>query len=257
MPPLDRRPDGPAPDHRQATQEWSESLSRQIVEEIKRRRGALGLRAQDVSDRAAELGIHMPRGVIARLESGDRKQLSVAELLTFALALDVPPILLIAPIDSDQTAQQVEVRPGYHLGPDDLFNWFTTGFASPALAPDWAIRETERRWFVEMMRHTDALSMRRQHEQSAQLLMTRLGRLQQARREESRIRGGEQAEILRSEIGRLEEELDVRFKHLCEVRERMQEKGFTLPYWDPALEARAALPESGRSPWGIDAAIME
>lgn len=269
----EKNPPGTAPaDRRAASQEWSETLSAKIVAEIKRRRDALGLRAQDVADRAAELGIYLPRGVIARLESGERKQLTVAELFAFAAVLDVPPILFIAPVDSARAEQQIApsgdyrpaptddalpVLPGHPVDVDDVFNWFTGGGAPLPITGAWEFRMDSPKWFNEMKRHTDALAFRRQHDEAQRQLMIRLGQVQQLRRQEHQTHDDSEAEFLRHQIKQGESELEVRFANLIDNRKLMQEKGFVLPYLDLQLATRAALPPEKRGPWGIDASVME
>jgi transcriptional regulator with XRE-family HTH domain len=69
--------------------------------------------AQQLSDEVARLGVTMPRGVIAKLESGIRASVTVDELLALAAALDVPPLWLLFPLDSEK----VERLPGEFTDP--------------------------------------------------------------------------------------------------------------------------------------------
>ena len=68
---------------------------------------------QQLADRTAELGMPIPRSVLANLESGRRDTVSVAEVLVLAAALDVAPIELICPVGFDK---QTEMLPGCHDG---------------------------------------------------------------------------------------------------------------------------------------------
>lgn len=65
--------------------------------------------AQQLSDRCAELGMDIPRAVLANLENGRRTTISVAELLIVAQALDVPAVQLMFPLG--RTAE-IEPLPG-------------------------------------------------------------------------------------------------------------------------------------------------
>ena len=78
--------------------------------------------AQQLADRTRELGLHVIRSVIANLENGRRDNISVAELVILARALDVPPVLLLYPVGCEDT---VEVSPGEQLPPWDALQWFT------------------------------------------------------------------------------------------------------------------------------------
>ena len=55
---------------------------------------------QKLADVTDELGMPIPRSVLANLESGRRETVTVAEVLVLAAALDVAPIDLICPSGS-------------------------------------------------------------------------------------------------------------------------------------------------------------
>jgi hypothetical protein len=58
--------------------------------------------AADLAERCADLGMpELNRSVIANIESGRRRDVSVDELLVFARALDVAPVHLLVPIDAE------------------------------------------------------------------------------------------------------------------------------------------------------------
>lgn len=69
---------------------------------------------QQLADRTAELGMPIPRSVLANLESGRRETVSAAEVVILAAALDIAPIELISPVGFDQ---QVEMLPGRMMDP--------------------------------------------------------------------------------------------------------------------------------------------
>ena len=77
---------------------------------------------QQLADQTAELGMPIPRSVLANLESGRRDTISVAEVLVLAAALDVAPIDLICPVGFDE---QTEMLPGALMDPLSAMRWFT------------------------------------------------------------------------------------------------------------------------------------
>jgi hypothetical protein len=77
---------------------------------------------QKLADTTAELGMEIPRSVLANLESGRRETISVAEVLVLAAALDVSPIELIFPVGFDEGT---EILPGRKIYPLDAMRWFT------------------------------------------------------------------------------------------------------------------------------------
>jgi transcriptional regulator with XRE-family HTH domain len=100
--------------------DWSERLTRQIAETMRRRRRALGMSTQKVSDACVAAGHPIHRSVLANLEAGRRPMISVAELLILAKVLDVPPVLLVAPVGQ---ARSVEVLPGVEATPMEAKAW--------------------------------------------------------------------------------------------------------------------------------------
>jgi len=105
------------------TQEvWAARMSRGIVEEVRRRRKALKLSAQQLSELCAKRGLEISRSSLADLETGRRTTLTVAELLVLAKVLGVPPVLLIAPVGHQE---MVEVLPGQLVPSDSALEWIT------------------------------------------------------------------------------------------------------------------------------------
>ncbi|MFD0393285.1 helix-turn-helix domain-containing protein [Streptomyces nogalater] len=68
---------------------WSERLALSVAQEVRRHRQRLGVSAQQLSERCAELGMPIQRSVLANMESGRRSTVTVAEVLILAAALDV------------------------------------------------------------------------------------------------------------------------------------------------------------------------
>jgi hypothetical protein len=76
---------------------------------------------QRLDERTAELGMRIPRSVLANLESGRRDTVSVAEVMILAAALDVPPALLLFPIGK---LELMDALPDLPLPPWQAFEWF-------------------------------------------------------------------------------------------------------------------------------------
>jgi transcriptional regulator with XRE-family HTH domain len=82
----------------QVAKKWGEQLSRRVGLAIQARRKALGLTAQQLAERSRDLGYHVTRVAISKIEGNLRAgKLDVAEILVLAVALDIPPALLLFP----------------------------------------------------------------------------------------------------------------------------------------------------------------
>ncbi|WP_432982138.1 helix-turn-helix domain-containing protein [Dactylosporangium sp. CA-233914] len=101
--------------------DWGHHVTTTIADQIKFWRTDRGLSAQQLSDRSAELGYRVPRNIIANIESGRRSAVMVHELLILAMALNIPPILLVYPLGRQE---RVEVVPGYEAPTWSAFRWF-------------------------------------------------------------------------------------------------------------------------------------
>lgn len=99
-------------------------MARLVAREVRRYREAQRpkMSAQQLADRTAELGMPIPRSVLANLESGRRETVSVAEVLVLAAALNVSPAELMCPVGFDQ---QAEMLPGRMVDPREAMRWFT------------------------------------------------------------------------------------------------------------------------------------
>lgn len=78
--------------------------------------------AQQLSDACTELGHPIARGVLANFESGRRPTVSLAEVLVFARALRVPPLLLVFPLGEEESP---EALPGEPASAWSALKWFT------------------------------------------------------------------------------------------------------------------------------------
>ncbi len=104
--------------------DWPTRVARLVAREVRRyrERQRPKMSVQKLADKTDELGMLIPRSVLANLESGRRDTISVAEVLVLAAALDVAPIDLICPVGFDQ---QTEMLPGATMDPLSAMRWFT------------------------------------------------------------------------------------------------------------------------------------
>ena len=128
-------------------QDWVDELHRRVAGAIKTARS--GRSAQWLADETERIGFPISRATIANYESGRKKALDLAELLTLAAALRVPPVVLLFP---DLPDGPVEALPGVTVDSWGAAAWFSgegrsvaTGAGeSPETAESkriWAVRE--------------------------------------------------------------------------------------------------------------------
>lgn len=92
---------------------WEKQLSGRVGAAVQRLRTELGLTAVQLSERTRSLGYPISRVAITKIENNSRTgKLDVAEWITLAYALDVPPGALLYP---DLPDGPVEVLPGWVL----------------------------------------------------------------------------------------------------------------------------------------------
>ena len=109
--------------------DWPARLAEQIGQEIAHQRDKRGMTAQALAERCAELGLPMDRAVIAKLEKGRRQTITVGELLVFARALRIPPLLLVCPLGR---LDSMEANPGVTASVWAVLKWFTGDGRFPA-----------------------------------------------------------------------------------------------------------------------------
>ncbi len=86
----------------QAAKAWEMELSGRVGAAIKARRNALKLTAVDLAERTKALGYPVNRVAISKIEGNIRAgKLDVAELFALAVALEIPPALLLFPTFPD------------------------------------------------------------------------------------------------------------------------------------------------------------
>ena len=90
--------------------EWPARLTQAIAGEVYRYRKERGMSAQQLSAECARLGMEISRSTLADLENGRRAMITVAELLVLAVALEVPPIMLVVPVARMETVEVIPNR---------------------------------------------------------------------------------------------------------------------------------------------------
>ncbi len=88
-------------------------------EQIRQLRQRHGWSQQDLTDALNRFGAHTERSAIARVEIGER-QLSIDEAFRYALALDVAPVHLFVPTDSDES---MSIGPNVECTPAEMRAW--------------------------------------------------------------------------------------------------------------------------------------
>lgn len=102
-------------------------MHRRVATAIKTARS--GRSAQWLADETERLGFPISRAAIANYESGRKKGLDLAELLTLAAALRVPPVVLLFP---DLPDGPVEALPGVTVDSWGAAAWCSGEARSPA-----------------------------------------------------------------------------------------------------------------------------
>jgi transcriptional regulator with XRE-family HTH domain len=117
-----------------AAKTWELALAERFGIAVRDRRSALGLSAQQVADRTRGLGYPITRVTISKIEGNMRSgKIDVAEMLVLAVALDIPPALLLLPefpdgeveivpgrtVESTAAAKWLAGRRGWQVGPDN------------------------------------------------------------------------------------------------------------------------------------------
>lgn len=109
---------------------WHSATAKRIGAAIARRRKHLGMTAQQLAERCADLGVPIHRTTITKIENG-RPRFDLGELIVIAEALDVAPVALIYPHLPDG---EVERLPGDY-GTSAAAVWWFTGEHDDANEP--------------------------------------------------------------------------------------------------------------------------
>src|SRR6476660_6914974 len=101
---------------------WELKLAGRVGDAVKRRRKALGLTAVQLADKTRDLGYPITRVAITKIETNKRAgKLDIAEVLVLAVALEIPPALLLFPNFPDNDG--VELLPSYRAWPPAAVRW--------------------------------------------------------------------------------------------------------------------------------------
>ena len=109
-------------DERAQSLAWAKETTQRVGRAVRARRTRLKLSAQNVSEACSKVGYQIPRNTIANLENGRKAEVTLAEVMTLAAALRVPPVQLIFP---DLPEGQCEFLPGETTTALHALKWFT------------------------------------------------------------------------------------------------------------------------------------
>lgn len=126
------------PDETQPTRSSAEPITALIAERVRARREAADLSQAELAEEMAKRGVPWKRATVVNLEKraassrgtgGGRDAISVQELLTLALVLDVPPVTLIA---DPRASDTVPVAEGLEVDQWEALMWMVgTGTIDP------------------------------------------------------------------------------------------------------------------------------
>lgn len=145
---------------RKRREKWS-TPTQTVAERIKGLRQRRGWTAAELADRCADKGLNgFNRSVLANLESGRRKYVSVDELLTLAYVLDVAPVHLLVPVEVDESVDEHRylVCPDVFLPIPQARAWVRGDHAPSAVDPRIYHSEVPREdfvWAERLSRPTD------------------------------------------------------------------------------------------------------
>jgi hypothetical protein len=202
--------------------DWSARVARRVAREVRRYREAQRpkMSTQQLEERTAEVGMRIPRSVLANLESGRRETVSAAEVVVLAAALGVAPIELISPVGFDK---QAEMLPGREMDPLSAMRWFTgelkldmDGAATTLRQPGTA--EQSSTYLVEY--HDELISRLRAQEADAARAVA-----------DAAARGADESALSAAQlrIGAVDEWRKFIREPLRRVRAEMRERGMLLP----------------------------
>jgi transcriptional regulator with XRE-family HTH domain len=104
------------------TDSWPGELHKRVALAVKRARERRGISAQQLADTTADLGYPVTRNTLTNYENGRKQSLDVAELMVLAMALEVPPIMLLYGGHPDDP---IEVTPGHTIPTVGALAWFS------------------------------------------------------------------------------------------------------------------------------------
>jgi len=101
--------------------EWSVRVAAAVGRRVAHFRKQADLTGVMLSARCAELGLPLDRNVLAKLENGHRRSVTVDEVFVLAAALGVAPALLLFGVGAEAT---VEALPERQVPPFRAVQWF-------------------------------------------------------------------------------------------------------------------------------------
>jgi transcriptional regulator with XRE-family HTH domain len=221
--------------------DWPDQLTRVIAGEVRRYREWRKMSTQRLDERTAELGMRIPRSVLANLENGRRGTISAAEILVLAAALDVPPALLLFPVGR---VELVDALPDLPLLPWQAFEWFTGERELGVVT-----RAGARVAITGPADHSGQISMFREHELLQRAWRRAWWSLQNAAKAAREAATDEQAQAQRAIAGNMTEQLNAAEDDLRMARKRMREQGLIPP---PLLDELAHIDDT---PWSQISAV--
>ncbi|MDX2676179.1 helix-turn-helix domain-containing protein [Streptomyces sp. NY05-11A] len=103
-------------------QDEVETPTRAIAKRVREVRGRRGLTAEQLAERLTALGVSWQRSTVAKLENGNRENVTVTEWLALAAALNVAPVHLLIPPDAAEGDRYL-VTPETELAADRAREW--------------------------------------------------------------------------------------------------------------------------------------
>jgi hypothetical protein len=176
--------------------------------------------AQQLADRCAELGLEIPRAVLANLETGRRPLVSVAELLVLAAALEVPPLALAIPIARQETT---EILPGVEVPTLDAAGWWQGAMGMVDLRS-----ENGAVMISETLGRETAIQLVRMHQDSVARWRSASTALRQAAGAAHRADPAEAGPI-RTMLQVQQQNLDHFAREVCGLRRLMRDQGLIPP----------------------------
>lgn len=107
-------------DDRAAAKAWTTSIGQRMQTERKRQE----MTAQGLADVTERLGYAVTRNTIASLENGRKELLSIQELVVIARALEIAPIALMYPVETNDTVR-VPADPPVEVPAFRAARWFS------------------------------------------------------------------------------------------------------------------------------------
>ncbi|MGK4581766.1 helix-turn-helix transcriptional regulator [Kitasatospora sp. HPMI-4] len=162
----------------------SQELTARIGETIKAARAARGLSAPELASACSALGVPVTPNAINKIETARRESLRLEEALAFAIALNLPLVSLIVPLDGDA---EVDLLPALRLPV-----WEAAVLITGEDQPDDAVEGSAHALLAVYREHvvdvrTALISTQAAHERRSQAARNELGseRYQQLSRQAS------------------------------------------------------------------------